>query len=126
MTLRLSISLDVPDLEQGISFYNTTFGFSELSRPLPVMALIEKDQQRILLLQKPEGSRPYQDAEATRIYTRHWTPIHLDFHSDDFDGCLARAQQMGAICEIVHEVPGRPRAAFMADPFGHGFCLIEA
>jgi hypothetical protein len=23
-------------------------------------------------------------------------------------------------------VPGYPQAAFMADPFGHGFCLIES
>lgn len=123
--MRMSVSLDVPSLEAGLAFYGRTFGFQEISRPLPVLASIALGEARILLVEKPEGSFPFPDAKDPRSYRRHWTPVHLDFHVEDARAVRARAEAAGATCEAWHERPGRPPVAFMADPFGHGFCLIQ-
>lgn len=123
--MRLSVSLDVPSLQAGIDFYAAAFGFAVTARPLPSLAVIVSGQARILLMEKPAGSKPFPGAEETRRYTRHWTPVHLDFHVPDAAKARADAEAAGATCEAWHEIPGRPRAAFMSDPFGHGFCLIE-
>jgi hypothetical protein len=32
-----------------------------------------------------------------RRYDRHWTPVHIDFHVDDFEAVLARALKARAI-----------------------------
>ena len=123
--MRLSVSLDVPSLERGTDFYGRAFGFAVIARPLPMLAGIEAGEARILLIEKAEGSAPYPGATETRRYERHWTPVHLDFHVPDAAAARDRAEAAGARCEAWHDNPGHPRAAFMADPFGHGFCLIE-
>lgn len=122
--MRLSVSLDVPALQAGIDFY-AALGFTVASRPLPVLAFLTVGEARLLLIEKPEGSAPFPGAGETRRYTRHWTPVHLDFHVPDAAKARADAEAAGATCEAWHDSPGRPRAAFMSDPFGHGFCLIE-
>ncbi|MDZ3824625.1 MAG: VOC family protein, partial [Pseudoxanthomonas sp.] len=62
---------------------------------------------------------------ATRDYSRHWTPVHLDIVVEDLDAALARALAAGARLErpVLEQRWGR--LAPLADPFGHGFCLIQ-
>lgn len=122
--MRLSISVDVPDIDQGVAFYRDVFGFVEISRPLPTMANIRADEAALLLLEKPGGSLPFPGAAQSRDYTPHWTPVHLDFHVKDVEAVRDRAVAAGAHLETWWEVPGRPKAGFFRDPFGHGFCLI--
>jgi predicted enzyme related to lactoylglutathione lyase len=74
---------------------------------------------------KAAGTLPATSAAAPRDYRRHWTPVHLDFVVDDIDAAVRRAEAVGAKLEgdIRDEAYGR--IALMADPFGHGFCLLQ-
>jgi uncharacterized glyoxalase superfamily protein PhnB len=60
-----------------------------------------------------------------RDYGRHWTPVHLDVAVNDLGRAVQRAQAAGAIIESELQTYDWGRIAFMADPFGHGFCLLE-
>jgi predicted enzyme related to lactoylglutathione lyase len=104
--ISVSVSVDVPILEDGIRFYGQAFGFEKVAEPYPGVAVL-----------RVEGAQLH--------YDRHWTPVHIDIHVDEFKSALARAINAGAIQEQLFEVPGRPAVAFCCDPFGHGFCLIE-
>jgi catechol 2,3-dioxygenase-like lactoylglutathione lyase family enzyme len=121
----VSISVDVPSLEEGIRFYGDAFGFEKVSEPYPGVAVVHTDGARLLVLAKRAGTTPCAAAGAARHYDRHWTPVHIDFHVDDFKSALVRVISAGATQERLFESPGRPSVAFCGDPFGHGFCLIE-
>lgn len=121
-----TISIDVPSLEDGIRFYSDAFGFEKVSEPYPGVAVIRAEGAQILLLAKGPGTAPCPTPGAVRHYDRHWTPVHIDFHVDEFKSALERAIRSGATQEQLFEVPGRPSVAFCSDPFGHGFCLIES
>jgi predicted enzyme related to lactoylglutathione lyase len=123
--ISVSISIDVPNLEDGVRFYCDAFGFSKRSEPAPGVVVLQADGSEICLLEKKSGSVPAPDTQDTRHYQRHWTPVHMDFHVDDLKGALAAAVKAGAKQEQLFENPGYPSVAFCSDPFGHGFCLIE-
>lgn len=125
MTTTLSVSLDVPDLEAAIRFYCAAFGLTEKSRPVAGVAVLAGAGPELCLLEKPSGSRPAPDASGLRHYGRHWTPVHLDFHVDDLQEALARAERAGALREQLFENTAHGSAAFCSDPFGHGFCLLQ-
>jgi predicted enzyme related to lactoylglutathione lyase len=123
--ISISLSVDVPSLEEGLRFYGAAFGFVKASEPYPGVAFIRADNAELLLLAKSGGSAPFPQANEKRRYQRHWTPVHMDFHVDNFKESLTKALAAGAKQEQLFEVPGRPAVAFCSDPFGHGFCLIE-
>jgi catechol 2,3-dioxygenase-like lactoylglutathione lyase family enzyme len=64
------------------------------------------------------------DAPA-RSYERHWTPVHLDFVVENIDAAVKRVRQAGGMLEGDVQTYPYGRLARMADPFGHGFCLLE-
>jgi catechol 2,3-dioxygenase-like lactoylglutathione lyase family enzyme len=37
----VNVSIDVPDLEAGLRFYASVFGFVETARPFPTMAIVD-------------------------------------------------------------------------------------
>jgi predicted enzyme related to lactoylglutathione lyase len=123
--ISVSVSVDVPILEDGIRFYGQAFGFEKVAEPYPGVAVLRVEGAQLLLLAKRAGTSPCPTPGITRHYDRHWTPVHIDIHVDEFKSALARAINAGAIQEQLFEVPGRPAVAFCCDPFGHGFCLIE-
>lgn len=122
--MKVTISIDVPSIEQGVKFFGDVFGFSETSRPHPGYAVLGAGEATIGLLAKPAGTRPAKGSDDVRTYERHWTPVHIDFRVEDFDATLDRALAAGASSEQVHRVPGYPPVAFCSDPFGHGFCIV--
>lgn len=124
--MKVNLSIDVPDLEAGLRFFGDVFGFQERARPFPQMAVLDGHNVTVCLHAKPAGTRPTPAEGAHRSYDRHWTPVHIDLHVEDFDGVLARATEHGAVVEQLFEGGEHPRTAFCADPFGHGFCLIES
>lgn len=79
----------------------------------------------MFLLEKPRGSEPFPGVSAPREYVRHWTPVHLDFVVDDVASAVGRAPAAGATCEGDVATFAWGRIATLADPFGHGFCLVE-
>jgi hypothetical protein len=120
--MRIAVSVDVPDLGQGLAFWGA-LGFAEEMRPYPGLVVVAQGTARLLLLERPAGSLPHVGG-APRDYARHWTPVHLDLHVDDPAALRDRALAAGATLEAWHDRPGYPQVAMMADPFGHGFCLI--
>lgn len=124
--ISVSVSVDVPDLQEGVRFYGEAFGFEKISEPHPGVAVVRAGIAQLLLLAKGAGTNPCPAPGVSRHYDRHWTPVHIDFHVDEFKSFLARAISAGATQEQLFEVPGRPAVAFCCDPFGNGFCLIES
>jgi predicted enzyme related to lactoylglutathione lyase len=122
----MEICIDVPDLAKGIRFYADAFGFSKVSEPYPGVAVLAVGTTKITLLEKREQSKPSPHTQDVRHYDRHWTPVHLDFHVADVKAALERAVGAGAIKEQFFENPKHGSAAFCADPFGNGFCLLES
>ena len=121
---RLLINLDVPDLARAEVFYEAALGvtvgrrwdhFTELlGGPCP-MYLIEVNA----------GTPPFPGATVSRSFERHWTPVHLDLDVPKLEPAVERALAAGARMEKPPETFAWGRMATFADPFGHGFCLVE-
>ena len=122
--MKVTVSVDVPSIDEGLVFFGEVFGFKEASRPHPGYAVLTAGEAMIGLLAKPAGSSPAPGSGDIRRYERHWTPIHVDYRVEDFEGTLERALANGAKAEQVHRVSGYPPVAFCSDPFGHGFCIV--
>jgi predicted enzyme related to lactoylglutathione lyase len=120
----LRICIDVDDLERAIAFYSG-LGLAIGRRLGPEWVEMLGAMAPIDLLVKPAGSRATAAAPSTRDYARHWTPVHLDFVVTDLDQALERALQVGAALEREVQRAAWGRMANLADPFGHGVCLIE-
>lgn len=120
-----SVSIDVPSLEQGIRFYTDALGFTKKAEPYPGLVVMSVGGFDICLLEKQAGTQPSINTQEKRHYERHWTPVHMDFHVDDFNAVLDRAIKAGAIKEQFFENPEHGSVAMCSDPFGNGFCLIE-
>ena len=121
----VSLSIDVPNLADGVRFYSRAFGFEKTAEPIPGVAVLRAGETELCLLEKQPGSKPSVDTTDVRRYERHWTPVHIDVHVDDFAAALAKAVEAGATKEQVFESSNHPAIAFCCDPFGHGFCIIE-
>lgn len=123
--VNLLVNIDVEDLEKAVNFYARGLGL-EPGRRLGAQAREMLGAScAIYLLENAGSTRPFAAATSSRDYRRHWTPIHLDFEVEDIDTAVTRALSAGATLE--GEVAERPwgRLARMADPFGHGFCLLQ-
>jgi uncharacterized glyoxalase superfamily protein PhnB len=123
--ISLSVSIDVPNLTEGIRFYAAAFGFEKVSEPIPGIVVLRNGDAELLLLEKEAGTKPSISTRDKRRYERHWTPVHIDIHVDDFKAALAKAIEAGATREQLFENSEHGSVAFCSDPFGHGFCLIE-
>ncbi len=121
---RVNLSIDVPSLETGLHFYRVVFGFSEISRPFPTMAVLDGNNVMICMHQKEAGTESSPGSGETRRYKRHWTPVHLDFHVSDFDPYLEAIKNEGGTIETVYRTEGPRPVAFCSDPFGNGFCVL--
>jgi predicted enzyme related to lactoylglutathione lyase len=119
------VNIDVDNLDAALAFYTRAFalrpgqrfgadGVELLGGPAP-----------IYLLLKPPGSPATPQVRDRRDYRRHWTPLHLDWVVDDLETALARAVAAGARVEQAPATHAWGRIALLADPFGHGFCLLQ-
>lgn len=118
------VSIDVPDLEQGLSFYGKVFGFVEIARPFPTMAVLDANNVTVCMHAKAAETRPAPGTEDVRHYARHWTPVHLDVHVHDFDEALERLRGAGGAIEAEYRAGGPMPVAFCCDPFGNGLCVL--
>jgi predicted enzyme related to lactoylglutathione lyase len=123
--MRVLINIDVPDLEAAAAFYQAALGLT-LQRILDGdVAELSGASATLYLLQKPADSPPAPESSAVRQYGRHWTPVHVDFVVDDLAAAAQRALQAGARQESPCIEWRGSKCITFADPFGHGFCLIE-
>ena len=116
--------VEVEDTEAGVAFYTAALGLTVRRRLTPRWVELGGASVPIFIL----GNRPERfDAggvEIAREFTRHWTPVHLDFIVDELDAWVPRARDAGAVVER-EERYDTFRMANCSDPFGNGFDLIE-
>jgi lactoylglutathione lyase len=122
--MRLILNIDVDDQARAESFYTAALGLS-VGRRWDGMTELLGAEAPIYQLQKDAGTRIGPDGGDTRRYARHWTPVHIDLAVDDLDAAVARALAAGAVQEGELREAGWGRIAMFADPFGHGFCLLQ-
>ena len=121
----LLVNIDVPAIAAGEAFYTQAFGLTVGRRfGADFVELLGLDAP-IYLLRKDEGTPIGPARDEQRRYQRHWTPIHPDIAVDDLDAASERALAAGALLEAGPRDAPYGRIAMFADPFGHGFCLIE-
>jgi predicted enzyme related to lactoylglutathione lyase len=121
----LLVNIDVDDLSKGVAFYQRAVGLRIGRRFGSLVVEMLGASSPIYLLMKPAGSRPSTRTHELRRYERHWTPIHLDFVVSDLKSAVGQAIEAGATLEGEIETHTWGHIAYLADPFGHGICLIE-
>lgn len=123
--MKLLINIDVPSLEPAIHFYKDALGL-RLTRQLDEgIAELSGASSTIYLLQHEAQTQATHNAGIYRHYTRHWTPVHIDFVVDNLNEAVERARAAGARQESECIEWRGSRCVTFSDPFGHGFCLIE-
>lgn len=120
MTVLLNI--DVPDVELASTFYTAAFGLTVGRRFGSDFVELLGWPAPVYLLTKPAGT--LGAGGDRRRYDRHWTPLHIDVVVDDVDAAVTRAVSAGAMLEAAARDTPYGRIAMLADPFGHGFCLL--
>lgn len=121
----LLVNIDVDDLPRAVAFYTAAFALTVGRRFGTSGVELLGSSSPIYLLAKPEGTQPAPAPAAGRDYHRHWTPVHLDFVVDDMDAAVQRALKAGATLEKPAVTQSWGKLALLADPFGHGFCLVQ-
>jgi len=122
---RLIVNVDVDDLEKGIRFYTGALGLRVGRRFTGGGVELVGAEASVFLLQAEPGTAPFRGAAQARGYGRHWTPVHLDFAVEDVEAAVAGAVAAGARLEVAVAQYRYGKLAVLADPFGHGFCLIQ-
>ena len=118
------VNIDADDLEKATRFYSAAFGL-KVGRRFAFGIELFGGPAPIYLLAKPAGTPTFDAATERRAYERHWTPVHLDFVTDDIEAAVERAVSAGARLERRVATYEWGKLALMADPFGHGFCVIQ-
>lgn len=121
--MQLLLNIDVPDIAQAERFYAAAFGLRPARRFGGDGVELLGAQVPIYLLRKDAGMPGAGDS--ARTYARHWCPLHCDVVVDDFNAALARALDAGARQEGDVRDADWGRIVQLADPFGHGWCLIR-
>lgn len=121
--MKLLLNIDVPDLGEAERFYHAAFGLEPARRfGVDAVELLGADAP-LYLLHKEAGTKGV--GHHVRDYGRHWTPMHCDVVVDDLDAALIRAVAAGAVQEGAVREAGWGRIVQLADPFGHGWCLVQ-
>jgi|SRR5690606_34016303 len=123
--MNLLVDIDVPDLAQGVDFYCEAFGL-RLARVLDQdVAELVGGSSVIYLLQKDADSTCASSTAEQRHYSRHWTPVHLDFVVENIQTATQQVIEAGAVRESDCVEWRGSKCITFSDPFGNGFCLIE-
>ena len=117
------INIDVPDLAAAESFYREAFGLRPGRRLGSELLEMLGGTAPLYLLQKAPNS--IGAGNGMRDYQRHWMPMHVDIVVDDLQPALDRALAAGATQEGDIREAAWGRIVQLADPFGHGWCLLQ-
>lgn len=122
--VKITVSIDVSDLKQAESFYIDALGCKKIRDQGGDMSVLSTENCDIYLQEKHAGTKPLVSSEVTRDYERHWTPVHLDFLTDNVDEAVKKILKSGGLHE-GGESGDWGSIAYCADPFGNGFCVIN-
>lgn len=123
--MQVIVNIDVPELAPAIAFYSAALGLYLNGIIDDDVAELTGSSSIIYLLAKPVDSAAASSIATSRQYSRHWTPVHIDFVVDDIKSAAQQAMSAGAIRESECIEWRGSKCITFADPFGHGFCLIE-
>jgi len=120
------VNIDVDDLPRAVAFYSAAFGLTPARRfgdsAVEMLGLAAP----VYLLANGAGTLPIPgEPRRRRNYSRHWTPVHLDFVVEDVQAALERALRAGATLDQPLAAKPFGQIAVLSDPFGNGFCLLE-
>lgn len=121
--VKLSVSIDVSDLKKAEKFYIEALGCKKL-RDQGGMSVISVENCDIYIQEKASGSKAIPNETIERNYSRHWTPVHIDFLAENVDEIVERVLKLGG----KHEGGDSGEwgsIAYCSDPFGNGFCVIN-
>ena len=121
--MNLLLNIDVADLPLAETFFSQAFGLRPARRFGEGGVEMLGASSPVYLLKKAAGS--IGAGTSARDYARHWTPLHVDVVVDDLEAALARALQAGALQEGDIREADWGRIVQVADPFGHGWCLLQ-
>jgi predicted enzyme related to lactoylglutathione lyase len=122
--IKVSVSIDVSSLKLAEAFYIEALGCKKLRDQGKGMSVISTENCDIYLQEKEAGSKPIPTEAVKRDYSRHWTPVHLDFLTENVDEVVKKVVQFGGKHE-GGESGEWGSIAYCADPFGNGFCIIN-
>jgi predicted enzyme related to lactoylglutathione lyase len=121
----LLVNIDVDDLKKAVQFYCAALDLTVGRRfGYDAVELLGANAP-IYLLAKPNGTVASASSRHLRSYARHWTPIHLDFVVDNIEAAVDKARNAGARLEGNVRSNSWGKIAMLADPFGHGICLLQ-
>lgn len=123
--MRVVVNIDVPELGPAIEFYCAALGLKHNRTLDDDVAELTGASSVIYLLKNPPGSDSAGTLSEKRRYSRHWTPVHIDFIVNDVAEAAERALEAGANQEGKCIEWRDSKCITFSDPFGHGFCLIE-
>ena len=121
----LLVNIDVPELPRAEAFYCQAFGLRPGRRFGTGALELTGAGVALYLLVKEEGSAPTPQGTGVRSYARHWSPVHLDFVVADIEAATQQVLAAGAVLEAPARTSSWGKLAMFADPFGHGFCLVQ-
>jgi len=120
------INIDVDNLDAAVEFYRRGVGL-HIGRRLFNGTVIELvgASSPIYLMEKKSGTSASPRISQMRKYSRHWTPVHLDFIVDEIEIAVRNALAAGARMEGEVRTFDWGRQATFSDPFGHGLCFLQ-
>src|SRR5690349_21860359 len=118
------VNIDVDDIENATAFYSSAFGL-KVGRRFAFGIELLGGPAPIYLLAKSAGTAASDTASQPRTYERHWTRVRLDLVTEDIEAEIARAVAAGAGLKRPAATYAWGKLALMADPFGHGFCVVQ-
>jgi len=125
LSVQVLANIDVENLSVATAFYCSALGLTVRRRFGDSAVELVGGSCAIYLLEKAAGTPATASSDLRRAYSRHWTPVHLDFVVPEIQSAVTRACSAGARLEGEIATHAWGHIALLADPFGHGFCLIE-
>ena len=122
--IKISVSIDVSDLKQAETFYTVSLGCKKIRDQGSDMIVLATENCDIYLQEKEAGTKPLTTSDVVRNYHRHWTPVHLDFLTENINEVVKNILQLGGFHE-GGDSGDWGSIAYCADPFGNGFCVIN-
>lgn len=93
--IRMSVSIDVPSLSKAETFYVEALGCKKVRDQDPDMVVLATENCEIYLQEKDAGTKPVASSDVVREYRRHWTPVHLDFLTENVNEVVERVLRFG-------------------------------
>ena len=90
--IKITVSIDVSSLKQAETFYIEALGCKKIRDQGSNMVVLGTENCDIYLQEKEAGTKPIPSSEIVRDYNRHWTPIHLDFITENIDEVVTAAE----------------------------------